>query len=83
MVRAMWKGPFIVPLPKVAPGEAIQTTARSATITPGHINKRFLVHNGNSYVPVVVTEQMVGRKLGEFAFTRKAFSFRKKDDKKR
>ncbi|KAI8827038.1 uncharacterized protein EV422DRAFT_491037 [Fimicolochytrium jonesii] len=83
MVRAKWKGPFFVPMPKVAGNEPIKTQARSSTILASHINKKFLVHNGNSYLPVFVTEQMVGRKLGEFAFTRKPFSFRKKDDKKR
>ncbi|KAI8915026.1 hypothetical protein DFJ77DRAFT_464367 [Powellomyces hirtus] len=83
MVRAKWKGPFLVPLPRPAAGEPVRTQARASTILASQINKKFLVHNGKDYVPVFVTEQMVGRKLGEFAFTRKEFSFRKKDDKKR
>ncbi|KAJ3140976.1 mitochondrial ribosomal small subunit component [Geranomyces variabilis] len=84
MVRAKWKGPFLIPLPRPAsPAEPVRTQARSSTIIASQINKKFLVHNGKDYVPVFVTEQMVGRKLGEFAFTRKAFSFKKKDDKKR
>ncbi|KAL2914541.1 mitochondrial ribosomal small subunit component [Polyrhizophydium stewartii] len=79
MPRAVWKGPFFVPLPKAAPGEAIRTMARASTILPSHVGKKFLVHNGKSFLPVFVTEQMVNKKLGEFAPTRKPFSFKKKD----
>ncbi|WEW60919.1 mitochondrial ribosomal small subunit component [Emydomyces testavorans] len=45
---------------------AIRTNARSATILPNFVGLRFAVHNGKSYVDVFVTEEMVGRKLGEF-----------------
>ncbi|KAJ3406799.1 mitochondrial ribosomal small subunit component [Chytridiales sp. JEL 0842] len=82
MPRAIWKGPFFVPLPAAAPGEAIKTMARASTILPSHVGRKFLVHNGKDYIPVTITEQMVNRKLGEFAPTRKPFTF-KKSEKKR
>ncbi|KAI9326384.1 hypothetical protein BDR26DRAFT_877365 [Obelidium mucronatum] len=54
--------------------------ARASTILPSHIGRRFLVHNGKDYLPVLVTEQMVNRKLGEFAPTKKRAVYTK--DKK-
>lgn len=49
----------------------IKTWARSSTITPEMIGLTFGVHNGKVHVPVLITENMVGHKLGEFALTRK------------
>jgi len=54
----------------------IYTKARACTILPNHIGVEFQVHNGKDYIPVKVTEDMVGYKLGEFAATRKKFSYR-------
>jgi small subunit ribosomal protein S19 len=48
----------------------IKTWARDCTITPDFIGHTFSVHNGRKFLPVYVTEQMVGHKLGEFSFTR-------------
>lgn len=48
----------------------IQTWSRRSTITPEFIGQTFSVHNGKAFVPVYVTENMVGHKLGEFAPTR-------------
>lgn len=65
-------GPNLVPfaLPKTMPPPpgtpAIRTQARSATILPNFVGLRFSVHNGKIYQDVFVTEEMVGRKLGEF-----------------
>ncbi|KAF2771437.1 mitochondrial ribosomal protein S19 [Teratosphaeria nubilosa] len=78
--RSVWKGPHIVPLPIVRPkpGERvppIKTQARSATILPNFVGLVFQVHNGKTYNDVVITEQMVGHKLGEFAATRKRFAY--------
>lgn len=76
--RSAWKGPRIVPLPiKEASqrGVPIRTNARSATILPQFVGFKFEVHNGMEYVPLEVTEEMVGRKLGEFAATRRRFSY--------
>lgn len=45
----------------------VRTQARSATILPNFVGLRFEIHNGKDYVPVVITEDMVGHKLGEFS----------------
>ncbi|MBI4371753.1 MAG: 30S ribosomal protein S19 [Elusimicrobia bacterium] len=78
MSRSTKKGPFIDPnvLTKVrklnAAGEKkpIKTWARTCTIVPDFVGHTFSVHNGRKFLPVYVTEQMVGHKLGEFSFTR-------------
>ncbi|KAF2860964.1 ribosomal protein S19/S15 [Piedraia hortae CBS 480.64] len=80
LARSVWKGPNLVPLPIIRPrpGERvppIKTQARSATILPNFVGLIFQVHNGKTYTDVRITEQMVGHKLGEFAQTRKKFSF--------
>lgn len=49
----------------------IKTWARRSTITPECVGHTFGVHNGKDHVPVFVTEDMVGHKLGEFSFTRR------------
>ena len=50
--------------------KAVKTWSRSCTIVPDFIGQTFLVHNGRKFLPVYVTEGMVGHKLGEFSFTR-------------
>jgi|UniRef100_A0A7C4QP26 small subunit ribosomal protein S19 len=50
--------------------EPLKTWARRSTIAPEFVGHTFLVHNGRTHVSVYVTEEMVGHKLGEFAFTR-------------
>ncbi|RMJ23882.1 hypothetical protein PHISP_05252 [Aspergillus sp. HF37] len=80
--RSVWKGPNIVPiaLPKKLPPPPgtppIRTQKRGATILPNFVGLKFAVHNGKVYQEFVVTEDMVGRKLGEFSATRKLFSFK-------
>jgi small subunit ribosomal protein S19 len=78
MSRSLKKGPFTEPkllakMAKVKPGEkkVIKTWYRSSTITPAMVGHTFGVHNGRIHVPVLVIENMVGHKLGEFAPTRK------------
>ncbi len=58
---------------KLAPGDKtpIKTWARASTITPEMVGFVFGIHNGKQHIPVVVTENMVGHKLGEFSPTRK------------
>lgn len=76
--RSAWKGPFIVPLPiakALKEKSPIRTNARGCTILPQFVGVVFQVHNGKEYVSFKVTEDMVGFKLGEFAPTRKAFSY--------
>lgn len=58
----------------------IKTWSRSSTIIPDFVGLTFAVHNGNKFIPVYVTENMVGHKLGEFAPTR---TFRGHADKKK
>ena len=59
----------------------IQTWSRRSTIFPEFIGHTIAVYNGKEHVPVYITEDMVGHKLGEFAPTRKRFSFKKKKAK--
>lgn len=73
-------GPYFAAFPSLQEalrdGTPIFTKARACTIVPNFVGLRFMVHNGNSYHPVRVTDEMVGHKLGEFAHTRKKFSYR-------
>jgi small subunit ribosomal protein S19 len=78
MSRSVKKGPYVDEklMKKVTrqddtgSREPIKTWARSCTIIPDFISKTFMVHAGNKFVKVFVTEDMVGHKLGEFAPTR-------------
>jgi small subunit ribosomal protein S19 len=78
MARSLKKGPFIDDhlMKKVLKAKdtndrkPIKTWSRRSTIFPEMIGLTFLVHNGKNFIPVYVTEQMVGHKLGEFAPTR-------------
>lgn len=78
MSRSLKKGPFVDP--KLAKKvfslsnedrTIIKTWARSSTIAPEFVGKTIAVHNGKVHVPVFITENMVGHKLGEFSPTRK------------
>ncbi|MFO0764889.1 MAG: 30S ribosomal protein S19 [Patescibacteria group bacterium] len=78
MSRSLKKGPFTEPkllekIKKAGPGSktVIKTWYRSSTITPEMVGFTFGVHNGKQHIPVLVVENMVGHKLGEFAITRK------------
>ncbi len=78
MSRSLAKGPYVDPklLKKIAgkkPGESnvIKTWARRSSISPEMVGFKFGVHNGRDHVEVLVTEDMVGHKLGEFSLTRK------------
>ena len=78
MTRSIKKGPFIEPklLDKIqgmndrSEKKVIKTWARASTISPDFIGHTLAVHNGNKFIPVYVTENMVGHKLGEFSPTR-------------
>jgi small subunit ribosomal protein S19 len=92
MARSIKKGPFIDyklerKVQKMIGGgkkAAVKTWARRSTITPDYVGHTFAVHNGKSFIPVYVTENMVGHKLGEFAPTRtfRGHSGNKKDNAK-
>jgi len=78
VARSVWKGPFVdgYLLKKAeaarASGrnEVIKTWSRRSTILPQFVGLTFGVYNGKKFVPVLVTEQMIGQKFGEFAPTR-------------
>ena len=78
MARSLKKGPYVDPklLKKVettissSKKQVIKTWSRRSTITPDFVGLTFAVHNGNKFIPVFVSENMVGHKLGEFAPTR-------------
>jgi small subunit ribosomal protein S19 len=78
MSRSLKKGPFVDGhlLKKVEAAVAgkdkkpIRTWSRRSTVVPDFIGLTIAVHNGKQHVPVYITEQMVGHKLGEFALTR-------------
>jgi len=78
MARSLKKGPFIDPklmikVEKMKKGEIkeIKTWSRRSTIVPEMVDLTIMVHNGKTHLPVYVTENMVGHKLGEFSPTRK------------
>ena len=79
MARSLKKGPFADEhlMKKVEAAnastkkEVIKTWSRRSTIFPDFIGLTFAVHNGKEFVPVYITEDMVGHKLGEFVLTRK------------
>lgn len=86
MSRSLKKGPFIDPklAKKVAAlgsddRTVIKTWARASTISPDMVGRTIAVHNGRVHVPVFVSENMVGHKLGEFSPTRKFRGHAKKD----
>ncbi len=89
MPRSLKKGPFVADhlMSKVEALNAkndkqvIKTWSRASTILPQMIGHTIAVHNGRQHVPVYITEQMVGHKLGEFAPTR-TFKGHTKGDKK-
>ena len=78
MARSTWKGPFVdgYLLKKAEKAresgrnQIIKTWSRRSTILPQFVGLTFAVHNGNKHIPVLVSEEMVGHKLGEFAPTR-------------
>ena len=79
MARSLKKGPYVFErllnrvkeLNKSGKKEVLKTWSRRSTIYPDFIGHTFAVHNGKEFIPVYVTEDMVGHKLGEFALTRK------------
>ena len=78
MGRSIKKGPYIQPvllkrvkeMNKAGEKRVLKTWSRSSTIFPDFVGHTFAVHDGRKHVPVYVTEDMVGHKLGEFAPTR-------------
>ncbi len=78
MPRSIKKGPYVsekllnkvAALNKSKKKQVLKTWSRRSTITPDFVGHTFAVHNGNKFIPVFVSENMVGHKLGEFSPTR-------------
>lgn len=89
MSRSLKKGPFVAEhllkkvqqLNKNNNKKVVQTWSRSSTIVPIMIGHTIAVHNGREHIPIFITDQMVGHKLGEFAPTRTFKGHIKKDKK--
>jgi len=80
MARSVKKGPFVdqylitkAAAAKGGQGRVIKIWSRRSTIIPDFIGLTFAVHNGKKFLPLYITEQMVGHKFGEFALTRTFF----------
>jgi len=79
MARSLKKGPYVFDrllkkvqtLNETGKKEVIKTYSRRSTIFPDFVGHTIAVHNGKEFIPVYITEEMVGHKLGEFALTRK------------
>jgi small subunit ribosomal protein S19 len=89
MSRSVWKGPFVEEslIKKVektkndANRKPIKTWSRKSTIIPEFIGVSFLIYNGKKFIPITVSEDMVGHKLGEFSPTRTFYGHTPADKK--
>ena len=89
MSRSIWKGPFVDPslikkvekLKNQTNKVPIKTWSRKSTVIPEFVGVSFLIHNGKKFIPIKISEEMVGHKLGEFSPTRQ-FSGHTPADKK-
>ena len=89
MTRGIWKGPFVHPslLKKIdkikdkSKKQPIKTWSRNSTIIPEFVGHSFLIHNGKTFIPITISEEMVGHKLGEFSPTRKFVAHTSADKK--
>lgn len=78
MTRSLKKGPYVEPklmnkidaLNEASEKKVVKTWARASTITPEMVGHTVAIHNGKKFLPIFLTENMVGHKLGEFAPTR-------------
>ena len=78
MPRSIWKGPFVdgymlkkaEAIRAVGRNDVIKTWSRRSTVLPQFVGLTFGVYNGHKFIPVLVTEDMIGHKLGEFSPTR-------------
>jgi len=89
MARSLKKGPYVdmnlfkkvEDLNSTNQKKSLKTWSRRSTIFPEMLGHTIMVHNGKNFIPVYVTENMVGHKLGEFALTRNYRGHTSKDDK--
>ena len=89
MARSVWKGPFVEEslIKKVEKQKndtnrkPIKTWSRKSTIIPDFVGVSFLIYNGRKFIPITISEDMVGHKLGEFSPTRTFFGHTPADKK--
>ena len=89
MARSVWKGPFVEEslIKKVEKQKnetvkkPIKTWSRKSTIIPDFVGISFLIYNGKKFIPITISEDMVGHKFGEFAPTRQFFGHTPADKK--
>ena len=89
MARSIWKGPFVeeslikkVEKEKNNPNrKPIKTWSRKSTILPDFVGISFLIYNGKKFIPITISEDMVGHKFGEFAPSRQFFGHTPADKK--
>ena len=89
MARSVWKGPFVEEslikkvekLKNETVKKPIKTWSRKSTIIPDFVGVSFLIYNGKKFIPITVSEDMVGHKLGEFEPTRTFFGHTPADKK--
>ena len=89
MARSVWKGPFVEESlikkaekqKKETNRKPIKTWSRKSTIIPDFIGLSFLIYNGKKFIPLTISEDMVGHKFGEFAPTRQFFGHTPADKK--
>ena len=89
MARSVWKGPFVEEsliknvekIKSETNKKPIKTWSRKSTIIPDFVGISFLIYNGKKFIPITVSEDMVGHKFGEFAPTRQFFGHTPADKK--
>ena len=89
MTRSVWKGPFVDPslikkiekMKNQTVKSPIKTWSRKSTIIPDFVGTSFLIYNGKKFIPITISEDMVGHKFGEFAPTRQFFGHTPADKK--
>ena len=91
MSRSKWKNPFVhrsvrKKVKRIKEMQStsnskrfrIKTMSRASQITKDFVNLSFMVHDGRDFRPIIVTDDMVGHKFGEFVYTRQRYSYKKK-----
>lgn len=85
MSRSKWKSPFVnsnlLDKIKLTAKKEILTKSRNSTILPSFVGRYFKIYNGKVFHEILITEKMIGYKLGEFSPTRKQFSYKKTNKK--
>jgi ribosomal protein S19 len=82
MSKSKWKGPFLY-LKTTNTIKNTKIISRNSVIAPSCLGFTYSVHNGKSYMEILITENMIGHKFGEFSFTRAKFIYKKKKNKKK